>query len=320
MNIVALDFHAKVEKSVSWQDLATNGPEIDLFYWIDLDRQDEPVARDIMSCFKVNPDAMVEALGPDRDGRHDVYDDCLHASLTEARLDEDGRLGTSHVDILLGGNYMILWHRTPARCVDQMRRTYREDFKRFAKTPGFLLYELGDHLIESYRRICAHFASEVERVQLNLFGTVDDNIFRHVSTLTTDLLSLKKMIQAARELLHQLSSRRSPFISESTQSFLERMAGTLERMSSDLTSEREVLSETLNLYMGMVSHRTNRIINRLTVISMIFLPLTFVCGVYGMNFDVMPELRWPHSYMVFWGICLLFASVSIYSMRRKRWL
>ena len=93
----------------------------------------------------------------------------------------------------------------------------------------------------------------------------------------------------------------------------------MERLGDDLDSERSVMTETLNLYMGMVSHRTNRIINRLTLFSMIFLPLSFLCGVYGMNFDVMPELRWPFSYLVFWIAVVTFVCSFITLIWKKRW-
>lgn len=318
MRIVSFDFVDKQEKTLTWESIK-GAADPGLFYWIEMEGADAEHAQSVLALFAVNELAASEFLGPDREGRYDVYEDCLHFALTEGQLVES-RLVTSHIDILLGTSYMIMWHRRPVRFVEQMRRTYREDFRRFAKSPGFLVYELGDHLIESYRRVYASFAESVERVQLNLFGTVDDEIFPEVSGLTTDLLALRKVVQASRELMHQLAARRSPFVSETTQSFLQGMAATLERLSDDLTSEREVLNETLNLYMGMVSHRTNRIINRLTVISMIFLPLTFMCGVYGMNFDVMPELRWAYSYLVFWGVCLAFVTLGVLFMKRKKWL
>lgn len=318
MKIVSFDFTERIESQITWEDLKA-GISPALFYWVELEGADEPMAREVLEFFHVNGMAVDEFLGPDREGRYDVYDDCLHFALTEGGL-KDGRLESSHLDILLGAQCLVMMHRRPAWFTDQMRRTYREDFRRFAKSPGFLLYELGDHLIESYRRTFARFAEEVENVQLNLFGTVDDEIFQHVSLLTSDLLAFRKIVLSSRELMHQLSSRRSPFVSETTQPSLELMAATLERMSDDLTTERVVLSEMLNLYMGMVSHRTNRIINRLTIISMIFLPLTFICGVYGMNFDVMPELRWPYSYSIFWAVSVVFVGSFILFIRRKKWI
>ena len=92
------------------------------------------------------------------------------------------------------------------------------------------------------------------------------------------------------------------------------------RLCEDIAGVRSVLNETLNLYMGMVSHRTNRIINRLTIFSMIFLPLSFLAGVYGMNFAVLPELRWKYAYPAFWGFVTVFVAAFVIFVRKKRWI
>ncbi len=83
---------------------------------------------------------------------------------------------------------------------------------------------------------------------------------------------------------------------------------------------RIVLNETLNLYMGMVSHRTNRFVNRLTLFSMIFLPLSFLCGVYSMNFQVIPELQWRYAYAAFWAFVVLFVAGFIAFVRWRKWI
>ena len=98
------------------------------------------------------------------------------------------------------------------------------------------------------------------------------------------------------------------------------MVGTVERVLQDLLVDRDILSESLNLYMSMVGHRTNRVMNRLTVVSVIFLPLTFLCGVYGMNFEVLPELRWQYGYHLFWAAVLVIVAGLLALMRRNRLL
>jgi magnesium transporter len=143
-----------------------------------------------------------------------------------------------------------------------------------------------------------------------------------VADLTRDLLAFRKISQAAREVLHELSTRRTEFVAESSQPFLDKLAGTLERLGADLDTQREILSETLNLYMGIVSHRTNKVVSRLTVISIIFLPLTFLCGVYGMNFNdemMMWELNWRWGYTAFWVAALGIATTLLIYMKKKGW-
>ncbi len=318
ISVVAFDFTAREERTVS-ADEARAVCDRGGYCWLDMSADDPAATEKCLRDLGVNELARSEVLGPDREGRYDVYEDCLHFAVTEGRV-EDGRLSTSHVDIVLAKGFLITFHRKDSDFVRQMKKTYREDFLKFAKTPGFLLYEIGDHLTERYRRALHNFAEAVEQTQLKLFGEVDDQIFRHVADLTSDILVLRKITLASRELFHELAARKSPFIPEGTQPFLENLAGALDRLGGDLTTEREVLNETLNLYMGMVSHKTNKIVNRLTVISTIFLPLSFLCGVYGVNLQGVPEFSWKFGYLFFWMLCVVIAGSLLLWMRKRSWL
>ena len=117
---------------------------------------------------------------------------------------------------MLGERYIVTFRRHAAELIARMKRVYREDFRKFAQSPGFLLYEIADHLTETYRRALQGFAAAVEQAQLKLFGEIDDDIFRQVATLTQDILGLRKVVTAAREIFHELATRRSPFVSETT--------------------------------------------------------------------------------------------------------
>jgi magnesium transporter len=318
ISVIAFDFANRREQSIPAAELQ---PALDrgLFCWVDMEADDPAACEQCLKDLGINDIARAEVTGPDVEGRYDVYEDCLHFALTEGRA-ENGRLVTSHVDIVLSARFMVTFHRRDAEFLKQMRRTCREDFQKFAKTPGFLLYEIGDHLSDRYRRTLQSFADSVEQTQLKLFSEVDDVIFKKVADLTADILVLRKAVMAARELFHELAARKSPFVPEATQPFLQNMAGAMERLGGDLTTEREVLHEMLQLYMGMVSHKTNKVVNRLTVISMIFLPLGFLCGVYGMNLKNIPETGWEYGYLFFWLLVVLLSCGLVLFMRRRKWL
>ena len=321
---VEFDFENKRERSIE-PTQAKAACDAGLFCWIDVDAAaDVELAEAILKELGVNEHAIKETIGPDVDGRYDLYDDCLHFAVTSGSL-QDGKLITSHVDVVCGERFLMTLHRGLVEAIDQVRRHYRQDFHRYAKTPSFLIYEFWDALIDSYKRTIRGLATQVELFQDQIFGDVTDAIFDNVSAVTRDLLSFRKVLLAARDVLHELSSRRSPYVSDATQPFLEKMGDTLERLGADLTVEREILAETLNLYMGVVSHRTNKVVNRLTVISMVFLPLTFLCGVYGMNFDTeagplsMPELKWKYSYALFWALAIALAAGLLAYMKKRKW-
>jgi magnesium transporter len=147
---------------------------------------------------------------------------------------------------------------------------------------------------------------------------VDDGVFGRISDLGADLLHFRKILLPARAVLTDLSTRRTIFISESTQSCLHNMVGTVEHVQQDLLVDRDILSETLNLYMSLIGHRTNEVMKRLTVVSVVFLPLTFLCGVYGMNFEYLPELHWSNGYFFFWAIATVIVVTLLGLMRRAK--
>jgi magnesium transporter len=149
---------------------------------------------------------------------------------------------------------------------------------------------------------------------------VDDSVFARISELGADLLHFRKVLLPARAVLADLSTRKSIFLSQATQPFLANMVGTVEHVLQDLLVDRDILSESLNLYMSMVSHRTNEVMKRLTVVSVIFLPLTFLVGVYGMNFKELPELEWRYGYAYFWAFVLAMVGGLLWLLKRHRLL
>jgi magnesium transporter len=125
----------------------------------------------------------------------------------------------------------------------------------------------------------------------------------------------------ARAVLTDLSTRKSPFVSEATQPYLNNMVGTIERVLQDVLVDRDILAGSLNNYMSLVAHKTNQVMSKLTVVSIIFLPLTFLCGVSGMNFEKMDELKWGWTYpWGFWGAAAVLVASLLYLMRRNKLL
>jgi len=318
MQLVELDFNSKRERAISPGDLQVK-PPAGLFYWMVIDPGEEAQARECLARMGAHAEASENLLGPVRESCYDLYDSAIHFSVTEAWL-ENGELNSGVLEFVLGPQYLAVRRYGPSPVIKQMLKIYRDDFLSFARSSGFLLFELGSLLFESYRRTFQGFAAEVEKTQLMLFGEVSDEIFARVSRLTADLMGFRRMVLASRDLFKELAMRKSSLVSETTQPSLDMQSGHMERLGSDLDSERAVLAETLNLYMGMVSHRTNKVVNRLTILSMIFLPLGFVTGVFGMNFEKMHGMSWPHAYPVFWTASVAFVIAMIMVFKRKKWI
>jgi len=318
ITLVAFDFASKLEKNISPAELP-QARAAGLFCWADVEGESIAAIQPLLASLGFPVAEASEALHPDHPDNFDVLPGCLHFAVRETRLHHE-QLDTTPLDLLLNTHSLVIFHPQPADLITHIRQTYREDFRTFSQSPGFLLYEVTDHLIAGYRKTLLGFSEAVAQIQLKLFGEVDDAIFKQVAALTRDILTFRRVLLAAREILNELTSRRSAFVSDSAKPALEVMAGTLERLANDLTTERDVLAETLNLYMGMVGHRTSKLLRRLTMISIIFLPLTFLCGVYGMNFKHMPEIEWKYSYAFFWLTVTGIIATLLSVMRRRKWL
>jgi magnesium transporter len=318
LTIAEFDFQQRQYREITAGEVAASR-QAGRFCWVDAAAPTEEEVIALFETFPVNAGLRAEILGAEHEGCFDVYEDALHFSMTEAFL-TDGRIATAHVETVMAATFLLTFHRREALFIRRVRGTVIEDFAAFARSPGFLLYELGDHLISQYRRSLQDISDAVEYVQQRLFGRVDDVIFKDVAALASTLGDYRRILLAARELMHQLATRRSPYISDTTRPFLARMAVTLERLDGDLNSERQLLNETLNLYLGMVGHRTNKVVNRLTVINIIFLPLMFLCGVYGMNFTHLPETQWTYGYLFFWGLVAAIVTGLLLLLRKLRWL
>ncbi len=301
-------------------DVAQSAMSAGTFVWMDLLVHDRDDARAKLRAFRIEDDSIEDALTGEPSTQHARFDDYVHLVVSGCR-EQGADFVLERVDVFVGARFLVTVRKSPVVFLDSVRRDYRSDFLRFAKSPSFLVYELWDHLLDNYLHVQKLMEERVEQLQNELRADeVDDEVFTRISALGADLLHFRKILLPARAVLTDLSTRRSLFISEATQSFLSNMAGSLEHVLQDLLVDREILSESLNLYMSLVSHRTNLVMKRLTVVSVVFLPLTFLVGVYGMNFDVFPELRWHYGYAFFWLAVVVIVMTLVVLMRKSKLL
>ncbi len=317
--VVELDFESKKERTIELTDVAAS-LEAGRFVWVDIELQDTTRARDQLAPLGLmEEDVLEDAMSGDAGTQYARYPRHLHIVMTACSM--RGRdLELDRVNVVVGEQLLVTMHRGPVAFLDGVKRSYRDDFLHHARTPSFLVYEMWDHLLDSYVVAQNQLEERVEEIEIALVNNVDDRIFRDVAELSSDLLHFRKVLLPARVVLTELATRKSRFISEATQPFLANMVGTVERVLQDVLVARDIVANSVNLYMSVVGHRTNEVMRRLTIVSVIFLPLTFLVGVYGMNFDYQPELRWHYGYAGFWGLSLALVVGLILFLGRKRYL
>jgi len=320
LRLVEFDFEHKTERTASLDRFGPAAEEGN-YLWLDLDIAGDPVgARTLLANLElVDPVLLDDALECTADTRVRRFDDYLFLSLTGCRIVRDN-LVTERVSAFVAEHFLLTIHHGPVAFLEGMIRVYRADFVRFAKGPSFLLYELVEQLTENFITGQRYLATHVERLQVALIGEINEKVFVRVAEVGNDVLAFRKILVPARSLLTELAQRKSAFVSDETRPFLSNMSATVECVLADVLADRDILSGSLDLYMSMMGHRTNEVMKRLTAVSVIFMPLTFLCGIYGMNFEILPELQWTYGYALFWAAVLLIAGTLLAMLRRAKLL
>ena len=260
-----------------------------------------------------------ELIDDEPDTGYTPYPELLHVYLVACDLEDRG-VAQSRVDFIMGQRFAAIVTRRDTHFMHSLRRECLVDFERFARSPSFLVYELFDHHVRACEWVQNKFQRRGEDLHKRLLLGINDRIFAEVSRLGADLLLLRRHASPCRAVLNELSTRRSPIVTPATQEFLRSMVAEMDRLLNEINVDRDILNDAVAGAMSLITYRTNMFINRLTIVSFVFLPLTFLVGVYGMNFEHQPEYKWRHGYVFFW--CLVAAVVVtvlviIQSGRRK---
>ena len=313
---IELCFESKTEKDLKCSEISASRAA-GKFIWLDIEVEDFDRAMDSLRALDMITEEVLEDAAEGIPATQcNRFEKHLNVVVADVGFEGDDFV-SRRVDIIIGEDYIVTLRTGEVKFLEQVKSSFSEDFRLHARSPSFLIYEFWDHLIDHYVRIQNEFELKVESIQKKLFQKVGDEVFTDVSGLGGDLLEFRKLLLPARSVLTELSSRRSKFISEATQPYLGNMVGSIETVLQDLLVDRDILSESLHLYMSMVSHRTNSVMRKLTVVSVIFLPLTFLVGVYGMNFERIPELKWEFGYLYFWIAALIVIIGGLAMMKRN---
>ena len=313
---VQLCFNTKIEEKIDYREMDSY-IEQDRFVWLDIQVHDfDKAYPSLTKLGKIHPDILEDSIQQQTATQCSRYEEQLHVVLADVDFIGDDFVA-HRVDVVIAEHYIITIRTAEVKFLASVWNSFSQDFELHARSPSFLLYEFWDHLLDRYVKIQNEFELRVESVQKKLFQKVGDEFFTDVSELGSDLLEFRKLLLPARSVLSELSNRRSKFISEATQPYLGNMIGSIETVLQDLLVDRDILSESLHLYMSMVGHKTNSVMRKLTVVSVIFLPLTFLVGVYGMNFRSMPELAWDFGYVYFWATAALIIVLAVMMMKKN---
>ena len=168
--------------------------------------------------------------------------------------------------------------------------------------------------------ILDHFGEKIETLEEALIGRPSPETLRAIQTLKREMILLRKAVWPLREMVGSLSRSDSPLIREPSVIYFRDIYDHTVQVIDTIETYRDMLSGMLDIYLSSISNRMNEVMKVLTVIATVFMPLTFLAGIYGMNFKYMPELEWRWGYFALWGVMMVIAVFMLVLFRRKKWL
>ncbi len=280
---------------------------------------DTETVRQLGELFGLHPLPLEDVLGNHQRSKVEQYGDNL---FIVARMLEGGMtMATDQLGMFLSKNFVITFQHLAGDCFDPLRERIRRGGGILRTSgPDYLAYAILDGVVDSYFPICEGFGDHIETLEEEIIRSVDGDLVARIHTVKSKLLILRKAVWPLRDALHVLVRDPIPLITEDTRVYLRDCADHTFQIIDLVETYRELSSNLMDLYHSALSNRTNEVMQMLTVIATIFIPLTFIVGVYGMNFEYMPELRWKYGYFAVWGVMLSVAGGLLWFFQRKGWL
>ena len=250
------------------------------------------------------------------------YDDYIFFGIKMMHYDEiKGEIQSEQLSIVLGKTFLITFQEKPGDIFEPVRNRIRKYIGRIRKVGvDYLTYVLLDTIIDNYFIIIERLGEQIEDIEDEILSNPTKEVLTLINNYKREMNYLRKAIRPVREFMLQLSKLDSELIQEGTTPFLKDLLTIANQAVETINTYREILSDHLNIYNTGVNNNLNEIMKFLTIFSAFFIPLTFIAGIYGTNFNFVPELNFKYSYFIMWGLFLLISLLLLKLFKRKHWL
>jgi len=289
--------------------------------WINLDGlSDTAIISKIAEHFSLHS-LLVEDISTDQQPKVEEYDDYLFFSLKMLYRIEKNIIDYEQISFVLGKNFLISFQEKEGDLFGPLRDRIRLDQGRVRKQKAdYLLYRLIDIIVDNYYVVLDSIGQQIEQIEDDIYKDSTGQEFRKIQRLKKELIYLRKALYPLRDAMNKLVKDDSGFIDSSSARFFSDVYSHVAHLIDSLDTYRDLTSGLMDIYINTLNTRMNEVMKVLTIISTIFIPLTFIVGVYGMNFDFMPELRWKWGYYgVLFGMLLIFIGMIWYFKYKKKW-
>ncbi len=303
------------------EDLVRYVDREDASIWVDMTAGEENLLDRVGEFLGYHPLELADARQEGHLPKMDEYKD--HIFVVAHAVDFDGseaEFKTTQLSLFLGKNFVISFHLKPLEAVEDTARRCEIGTRMLALGPAAVMRSLLNGLIDNYRPILDEFDNRIDELEKEVFAQPDEGTLHRIFTLKRDVARLRRLAQPQQEILYQLGHTDHPLIPEKLTADYRNIFDHLVRTVYLAESYRDTLSSLTDSYLSTISNRMNEVMKVLTIIATIMMPLTLIVGIYGMNFDWIPELRYEYGYFYALGAMAAVAIGLITFFKRKKWI
>jgi len=291
--------------------------------WINIDGLHEiDIIEKIGHHFGIHPLTLEDIVNTGQRPKAEDYDDYIFIVFKMLFYDDaNTHITSEQVSLILGSHYLISFQEKEGDVFNFVRERIRKAKGRIRKSgPDYLTYALIDATVDHYFFILEKVGEKLEQIEEELLENPKPQTLQSIHSLKREMIYFRKQVWPIRELLNHLMHEESQLVQESSHIFFRDIYDHTIQVIDNIESMRDVLTGMLDLYLSTLSNKMNEVMKVLTIMATIFIPLTFIAGIYGMNFKFMPELEWKWSYPVLWGVLVAIFILLLFWFKRNRWL
>jgi magnesium transporter len=291
--------------------------------WINMTGlHDVDVLQRIGECYGIHPLVLEDILNTQQRPKVEDFDDYLFVVLKMIDLDpETKEITAEQISLVVGDNFVLSFQEAPGDVFENVRERLRSGRRRIRERgTDYLGYALLDAVVDHYFVVLEALGNHIEDLEDELVKDPDRETLHAIYTLKRELIYLRRSVWPLREVLSFLSRGEARLVQQETVAYLRDVYDHTIQVIDTIESFRDIIGGMHDTYLSSISNRMNEVMKVLTIFASIFIPLTFVAGVYGMNFEYMPELHWRWSYPALLGFMIVATMGMLVFFRKRKWL
>ena len=320
-----IDFDASTIEEKSIQSIAEISPytKTNTVTWLNVDGlHDLEQLIELGKQFEFNKLILADVLETNSRPKLREYGNWIFVSIKMLQLINDNEtIKIENISLVFNDHILISFQELEGDIFEPVRDRIRNQKRtlRSSRT-DYLAFALIDTIIDHYLYVLSTLGEKIESYENLLLDEPDKKILEGINSYKKELNYINKGIKPAKEMILALSKLESDFIDDKNEIHFKELVNNINQASDTADSYRELLTDQLNIYHMMISSKLNDIMKFLTIFSVVFIPLTFIAGIYGTNFDVLPELHFEHAYYIMLACMLVIAGLMLFYFKRKKWL